>query len=72
MNSPQVHRSSNDPLGDAAKYVCPKRKDPYSLAGKICWEVMGEFGYTDKGQFMAYKDLMLKMAIMEAMYRDED
>ena len=64
--------NSSDILRKVAKDLYPPVEDKYKLAGRMCWEILAEFGYTSmKGEFMAYKDLLVKMAIMEAMNKDE-
>jgi|8_EtaG_2_1085327.scaffolds.fasta_scaffold319997_1 hypothetical protein len=56
-----------DMIKALAKHLYPI-DDRWKLSDRMCWEVMGEFGYAEKGEFMAYKDLMVKTAVMTAVY----
>ena len=57
-------------IKEVAKKLYPIR-DRHKLEGYMCWEVLGVMGYTDKGQYEAYKQLMVNMSILDKIYKEE-
>ena len=57
-------------IKEIAKNLYPT-KNRHKLQGFMCWEVMGEMGYGNTGEYMAYKNLMFQMAVMSKLYEND-